>query len=183
MLHWRIHILSFSCSFRQKISKIIPIWELGHTPRDNPGSASESLDSHHNHVQCVFDDKFQMLLMCLFCEIVIVAIFMCIWLLFRRQLSVCDVLPNQCFAGLETRAMARWAAQNFPLSLLSSVFSSSRNSILQWRIVQWKTSDENLIENSIEKSLMNKFIFNVLYPNVDKLNFHIWKYLKVDLFS
>ena len=38
----RDQILSFSCSFRQKIRKIIPIWELAHPRRENPGSATES---------------------------------------------------------------------------------------------------------------------------------------------
>ena len=35
-----VQILSFSCSFRQKICKIIPIWELAHSPGENPGSAT-----------------------------------------------------------------------------------------------------------------------------------------------
>ena len=51
--HWRIwggvpgtcappgvQILSFSCTFRQKICKIIPIWELAHPPQENLGSAT-----------------------------------------------------------------------------------------------------------------------------------------------
>ena len=37
-----VHILSFSYSFWQKIDKIIPIWELAHPPRVNPGSANET---------------------------------------------------------------------------------------------------------------------------------------------
>ena len=32
-----IQILSFSCSFQQKICKIIPIWELAHPSWENPG--------------------------------------------------------------------------------------------------------------------------------------------------
>ena len=36
----RVQILSFSCSFRQKICKIIPIWELAHPPRENPWSVT-----------------------------------------------------------------------------------------------------------------------------------------------
>ena len=36
-----VQILSFSCSFRQKIDKIIPIWELAHPPRENPGFATD----------------------------------------------------------------------------------------------------------------------------------------------
>ena len=35
-----IQILSFSCSFRQKNCKIIPIWKLAHPPGENPGSAT-----------------------------------------------------------------------------------------------------------------------------------------------
>ena len=36
-----VQILSFSCSFWQKIDKIIPIWELAHPPGENPGSATD----------------------------------------------------------------------------------------------------------------------------------------------
>ena len=36
-----VQVLSFSCSFRPKICKIIPIWELTHPPLENPGSATE----------------------------------------------------------------------------------------------------------------------------------------------
>ena len=35
-----VQIFSFSCSFWQKIDKIIPIWELAHPPLENPGSAT-----------------------------------------------------------------------------------------------------------------------------------------------
>ena len=35
-------ILSFSCSFQQKVEKIIPLWELAPPPQENPGSATES---------------------------------------------------------------------------------------------------------------------------------------------
>ena len=38
----RAHILSFSYSFWQKIDKILPIWELAHPARENPGSATET---------------------------------------------------------------------------------------------------------------------------------------------
>ena len=37
-----VQILSFSCSFYQKVKKIIPLWELTHPPRENPGSATGS---------------------------------------------------------------------------------------------------------------------------------------------
>ena len=49
--------------------------------------------------------------------------------------------------------------------------------------VRWKSSVENQMEKSVEKSPPNKFLFNVLYPNMDNLNFHIWKYLKLGFFS
>ena len=38
----RIQILSFSCSFRQKIWKIIGLWQLADPTQENPGSATES---------------------------------------------------------------------------------------------------------------------------------------------
>ena len=37
-----VQILSVSCTFQQKICKIIPIWELAHPHRENPGSATAS---------------------------------------------------------------------------------------------------------------------------------------------
>ena len=37
-----VRILSFSCSFWQKVEKIIPLWEL-EPPQENPGSANGKL--------------------------------------------------------------------------------------------------------------------------------------------
>ena len=35
--------LSFSCSFRQNICKIIGFWQLAHSPQENPGSSTDDI--------------------------------------------------------------------------------------------------------------------------------------------